>query len=203
MLAASKNRSEGLYSAWVTVRWKKNNGSQSLNKRIGLTMSIRKSRISIAVMWAMIPLTVLGGLPRIGCICANGQHKFFCERHLMKAGDAKCACCYGRGAAQSELANGTHSCPSVSMDCCGAKRASHDGKLPAFGVDCPCRPVVDRSVLITPIKAVLDLDQAAHTPLFLAAVPRMAVISAVSFDHARGELPPPPDLVTTLGVLLI
>ena len=121
----------------------------------------------------------------------------------MRVGDAQCACCYGRDAVKGSAANGMHACPLVAMTCCGAKRASHDGKLPAFGADCPCRPVVDRSVLITPLKAVLDLDQAGHTPLFLAAVPRMAVVPAVSFDHARGELPPPPDLVTTLGVLLI
>jgi len=29
------------------------------------------------------------------------------------------------------------------------------------------------------------------------------VVPAVCVDHARGDLPPPPDLVTTLGVLLI
>ena len=166
-------------------------------------MSIRKSRFSIAVMWAMIPLTVFAGLPRIGCVCASGQHKFFCERHLTQAGDAQCTCCYGRDEAKNAPSSRTHACSLATMNCCGAKRAAHNGTQPAFGADCPCRPVVDRSVTITVVKAVLDLDQAEHMPLFLSAVSTLPVVSRVSFDHARGALPPPPDLVTTLGVLLI
>jgi hypothetical protein len=166
-------------------------------------MSIRKSRFTIAVLWAMIPLTVFAGIPRIGCICASGQHKVFCERHLMKAGGAQCACCYGRDAAKYQPANSAQACSLSTTSCCGAKRAAQDQKGPAFNTDCPCRPVVDRTVSIAAAKAVLDLDQADHTPLFLAALPIVAVVPAVSFDHARGDLPPPPDLITTLGVLLI
>jgi hypothetical protein len=63
--------------------------------------------------------------------------------------------------------------------------------------------VIDQSVVIAAVKAVLDLDRADHTPLFLATVPAFVLAPGVSFDHARGDLPPPPDLVTTLGVLLI
>jgi hypothetical protein len=166
-------------------------------------MSIRKSRFSIALMWGMIPLMVFGSLPRIGCICANGQHKFFCERHVEGAHDAQCACCYGRQATTRETASDGHSWPTSVMSCCGVKRASHDAGTPAFATDCPCRPVVDRPVVIAAVKALLDLDQAGHSPLFLAAVPAFVQVPSVSFDHARGDLPPPPDLVTTLGVLLI
>ena len=167
-------------------------------------MSIRKSRFSIAVMWAMIPLMVFGSLPRIGCICANGQHKFFCERHLTSAQRVpQCSCCYGRQAASNETSGDTHSCPMSGTTCCGAKRVAKNSGSPAFATDCPCRSVVDQTVVITAVKAVLDLDPASHTALVLAAVPAFVVVPAVCFDHARGDLPPPPDLVTTLGVLLI
>jgi hypothetical protein len=166
-------------------------------------MFIRKSKLKIALMWAMIPLMVFGSLPRIGCICANGQHKFFCQRHLTGAHDAQCTCCYGRPTASSERAGKTRGCPTDVLTCCGAKRVSRHGESPAFGTDCPCRPVVDRAVVIAPVKAMLDLDQADHTPLVLAVAPIFALVPGVSVNHARGDLPPPPDLITTLGVLLI
>lgn len=166
-------------------------------------MSFRKSKFSIAVMWAMIPLMVFGSLPRIGCICANGQHKFFCERHLTRAHDAQCSCCYGRQTAPSATAAKSGSCPNGVMNCCAAKRVTHHDGSPAFATDCPCRPVVDRPVVIAAVKALLDLDRVDQTPLFLATAPIFELVPSVSLDHARGNLPPPPDLVTTLGVLLI
>jgi hypothetical protein len=58
-------------------------------------------------------------------------------------------------------------------------------------------------VVITAAKATLDLDQAEHTPLFLSIAAIFDLVPAMCVDHARGDLPPPPDLVTTLGVLLI
>lgn len=154
-------------------------------------------------MWAMIPLMVFGSLPRVGCICANGQHKFFCERHLTRAHNAQCTCCYGRQTVAGESAGKMRGSPTSVMACCGAKRVAKDNGSPAFATDCPCRPVVDRPVVIAAVKALLDLDRADHTPLFLAAAPIFELVPGVSFDHARGNLPPPPDLVTTLGVLLI
>jgi hypothetical protein len=56
--------------------------------------------------------------------------------------------------------------------------------------------------VIRPVKAVLNLDLTDQTPLFLAPAPIFAIVP-VCFEHARGDLPPPPDLITTLGVLLI
>jgi hypothetical protein len=166
-------------------------------------MSIRKTKFSIAVMWAMIPLMVFGSLPRIGCICANGQHKFFCERHLNSdQGAAQCSCCYGRHTVAGGTATDVRSCSTGEMSCCGAKRLAKDNESPSFAGDCPCRSVVDRPLVIAAVKVLLDLDQADHTPLFLAALPAFVLVPGVSFDHARGD-PPPPDLVTTLGVLLI
>lgn len=164
---------------------------------------IRRNRFSIALLWAMIPLTVFGSIPRIGCICANGQHKFYCQRHLMKSGAPRCACCYGRDGAAGDSAQANQPCHLGARTCCGSRPVSNKGKLPALGAESPCRPVLDRPVFTIAVKAVLDLNQSEHTPLLPAVTPVLAIVPAVSFDHARGDLPPPPDLVTTLGVLLI
>jgi hypothetical protein len=166
-------------------------------------MAIRNSRFSIALVWAMIPLTVFGSIPRVGCICANGQHKFYCQRHLMQAGAPRCACCYGRDGATGDSTGSSQACRLGATACCGSNPASNDGKLPTLGAECPCRPVLDRPVFTIAVKAVLDLDQSEHAPLLLAVAPVLAVVPGVSFVHARGDVPPPPDLVTTLGVLLI
>jgi hypothetical protein len=166
-------------------------------------MSVHRSRFAVALMWAMIPLMVFGSLPRVGCICASGQHKFFCERHLSSPDDARCTCCYGRQSPTGKTAGKAGNFRTSVLTCCGAKRGTHDNESPAFGVDCPCRPVIDRPVVITAVKATLDLNHADHTPLFLSTAPIFELVPAMCVHHARGDLPPPPDLVTTLGVLLI
>lgn len=137
----------------------------------------------------------------MGCICANGQHKFFCERHRMDAGDARCICCYGRAAAERETAKGTHASPGT-LTCCGSKRVARGGGQPALGTDRPCRPVLDRPELLSAAKATLNLDQADHTPLFVATSPPPAT-GCGAWAMPAYQLPPPPDLVTTLTVLLI
>jgi hypothetical protein len=159
-------------------------------------MAIRKSRFTIVMMWAMIPLIVFGSLPRMGCVCANGQHKTFCQRHQQGTAGGRCVCCeHARAMASSKAAHDT--------DVCGSQvdKAGCDG--PAFDTGRPCRPVVDRAVLLTTTKSLLDLDRVNHTPLFVAAelLPNSGISIAVDYTH--GELLPPPDLVITLGVMLI
>jgi hypothetical protein len=55
---------------------------------------------------------------------------------------------------------------------------------------------------VTAAKAALDLDRDV-APLFAAVELLSAVITPVAADFFRGESLPPPDLITTLGVLLI
>jgi hypothetical protein len=61
---------------------------------------------------------------------------------------------------------------------------------------------VDRADLVTSAKAALDLDRVDLAPLFVAVEFLPAISTSVQVDSLR-ELLPPPDLVTTLGVLLI
>jgi len=165
-------------------------------------MCIRKSRFTLALLWAMIPVTVLGSVPRMGCICANGQHKFFCERHRAIASDARCVCCFGRDAARSVPTKGSSAVPGA-MTCCGSKRLMKSTGQPEFSADRPCRPVLDRPQFVSVAKATLDLDLSDQTPSFLATAPTASPVGGFSLNHGGGDVPPPPDLVTTLGVLLI
>ena len=168
-------------------------------------MSFRKSRLSIALVWAMLPLTVLGSLPRMGCICADGQHKIFCERYRMNAADEGCVCCHGRPGKKNEVARKTdRGSAAGERACCKSKRPVHKtGELPTFCSGRPCRAVVDRPALITAVKVVLDLDQADQEPLLLALHPVSVDATSVSLEASHDNRPPPTDLITTLGVLLI
>jgi hypothetical protein len=159
-------------------------------------MAIRKSRFTIVMIWAMIPLIVFGSLPRLGCVCANGQHRIFCERHRQATARGQCACCdHAKLMASSKAGHDANEC--------GARGDESACDSPAFDTGRPCRPVVDRAVLLTAAKSSLNLDQAAHTPLFVAVELLPASGPSIAADYTHGELLPPPDLVITLGVMLI
>jgi hypothetical protein len=168
-------------------------------------MSIRKSRFTTALMWAMIPLTVFGSLPRMGCICANGQHKLFCERYRNCDADGRCTCCYGRATAKIRASQETQSRPGGEMTCCSHRRAGTATDCPVVGSDRPCRPVLHNAVYLNSPKLSLDLDRADCLPPFavLAFEPLPAIVPNIAADFMRGELLPPPDLVITFGVMLI
>lgn len=124
------------------------------------------------VMWAMIPLTLLSGVPRIGCICANGERKLLCARHLdsllhgtpqrADAEDGLCECCYGR-----QPAGQTKSCCGRSKGPCPPSSRVHSASSPG------CTSVVSAPVL-PPLVAVtlaphsdclclLTVDTAGHS----------------------------------------
>ena len=159
-----------------------------------------KTRFAAVLIWAMIPLTVFASLPRVGCICANGQHKFYCERSRMSGSEGLCTCCYGKGPAKAAVQGAT----STPMACCGHERSRCANRMAAVASDRPCRPVLDRSIFVQGAKASsIDLARAEHAPLFTAVGLLPLLACGVAHDFDRRELLPPPDLVITLGVLLI
>lgn len=157
-------------------------------------------------MWALIPLTVFGSLPRTGCICANGQHKFFCQRLGTASGNGRCACC-DRAAAAARSAGQAESCaePASDMPCCASPNGGCATEIPFVGADRPCRPVVDRAVFLSSAKSALDLDRVEWLPALAttASESPAGVAACVTANSLRRELLPPPDLVITLGVMLI
>jgi hypothetical protein len=165
----------------------------------GAAMPIRKTRITKVLMWAMIPLIVVGSMPRMGCICADGQHKMFCQRHLQGNRTGGCVCCQG----QKAVADGCATKHSPTQGCCQSAGGKCSSECPSLAEGRPCRPVVDRNDIVTATKAALDLDRVDAAPPFAAVELLPAVIAPVAADFFRGESLPPPDLITTLGVLLI
>ncbi len=101
-----------------------------------------------------------------------------------------------RGREELAASAGGHSC------CRGAHGKRPSGS-PELVTGRPCKPVVDRLESVTSAKAALDLNRVDPAPLFAAVENLPAVVTAVEADYASGDSPPPPDLVTTLGVLLI
>lgn len=139
----------------------------------------------------------------MGCICANGQHKMFCERNRNCDGHGRCTCCYGKATANPRVADATQSRPTGEMACCRHSRGGCATEIPVVGSDRPCRPVLDKVVYLNGPKSSLDLDRAEFTPLFATFEPLTAIVPTVAADFSHGELLPPPDLVITFGVLLI
>jgi hypothetical protein len=164
-------------------------------------MLLQKSRFTIALLWAMIPLTVFGSQPRMGCICANGQHKLFCQRHLQRDTDRRCTCCYGKDTADPAADDGVQGPRKAS--CCACNGTTGKSDRPSVQSDRPCRPVLDKTIYLTGPKWSLDLDRLGAAPLFLAFESRPVIERSIVAGGHRGELLPPPDLVVTLGVLLI
>ncbi len=154
-------------------------------------------------MWVMIPVLVAGTLPRMGCICADGTHKFFCQRHRQGNRTGPCVCCEGRNARADARGREELAASAGRHSCCRGADGKRPSESPELGTGRPCKPVVDRVEIVTSAKAALDLDRLARAPLFAAVELPPAVVAAVDADYASGESPPPPDLVTTLGVLLI
>ncbi len=150
----------------------------------------------------MIPLIVLGSLPRMGCICADGQHKTFCQRHLQGNREGGCVCCEGRKDAATTRGSEKADLSTKGRTCCqgGGKRSSES---PGFSQGRPCRPVVDRTEIVTPAKASLDLDRVDVLPHFLAVQQPSAVTPVIAQRVTLENRVLRPDLITTLGVLLI
>lgn len=160
-----------------------------------------RKRLSTAFVWALVPFTVVSGIPRIGCLCADGQHKLFCGKQLATA-------CCANGAAQSSA------CP-----CCHNAGLAKPAK-PAACTHCrtPDSPRPDETTVsqtgctryfVTPdVPTIQKVVSAPHPLPELAAfdlVPNIRTLSAVApvREPARDSDLPVPDLLIAHQVFLI
>ena len=137
----------------------------------------------------------------MGCICADGTHKVFCQRHRQGNHSGPCICCEGRNARVAVRGAEERPASAGGHSCCQATHGKRPSGVPELGAGRPCTPVVNRIEIVTSVKVALD--RVDPTPLFAAVELPPAIVAAVEADYPRGESLPPPDLVTTLGVLLI
>lgn len=185
-----------------------------------------RTRFSIGVVWAMIPLTLVSALPRMGCICADGRYKVVCDRirsdacrpvETAAAEAGTCSCCHRHGQAaddskgcktsderkqQSGKAAASHSCcqraAERAPDCSGSAPG-----MQSTDADRCCTPVLSAPLLPPVVSAaVLSLDCASPvfiTPYDLPSLPHVCAGMVAEREHVL----PPIDRVVINQVFLI
>jgi hypothetical protein len=171
-------------------------------------MFLHAPRFSVFMMWALIPLTVVGSLPRIGCICANGNHKLFCQRHLNRrcldhsesAGNsALCACCYKSAA--THASRPTTSLSRAVAGCCHHNHRPSNEKSVKAGC---CTPLVGIPVLPPVAQNVAAPDLSAAQALLIDTIDLLAMPATFPTRvSVRNPDLPVPDLVIAHQVFLI
>jgi hypothetical protein len=158
-------------------------------------MTVPSGILRITCVWALLPLTFVSGLPQLRCLCAEAQGKRFCECCFaateQNAPESLPPCCREHRAKASKAGSSEHSACPV----CGAVHATPRSgcfylKVGAARLVSPHVDVQDHLV----IQAV-----ALVSPAPLATV----VVGQRHAVEPAASLPPPDDLVTMLGHLLI
>lgn len=114
-------------------------------------------RLFAAIVWGMVPFLIASGMPRVGCVCSNGDHRPFClgVQHDGQSPAKSCLTCNGCEGCAAAPTNHSAS-GSADRNCCG-----QPGGLPSSGVtpsEHCCQPY-----LILP--NVVKVDVAASPPL--------------------------------------
>lgn len=157
-----------------------------------LKMAIFGKTVPIFLVWLTAISTLIAGLPRLECRCPNGHVKPFCISSILPlaggcGGDGKC-CCGKRG---------------IYAGCCARHSLEH-GRPSLQRSSCVKTPASGTIAIVEAKTAVVqDFVTATGCP---AALPGNTCCSA----DVRGRLlakthllPPPADLITLLGHLLI
>jgi hypothetical protein len=172
----------------------------------GAPMRTFRNRRAVIVVWTMVALTLVSGVPRIGCVCANGQHKLFCGKQFVKtccqdgaAQNGNCPCCHG-----SELAGvtGHASCGGESSGgCTNHAQNSGDGK----SISSRCCTRYMASPVVPTVEKNVPTPNALHDLALLDFVPNwtIAEVAAPARDTVRNPQLPIPDLVIAHQVFLI
>jgi hypothetical protein len=165
-------------------------------------MHFRRSQVSAAITWGMIPLTFWGVLPGTGCICTSGQYKLFCtgalDRGRCNGGQktapasqlAGCACQHCGGASATDSGEGQRACcqSSGSRDSAPGTCCHLIARSPAT-VSSEVTPPIRDALVVALLPPALDLS--------LVALP------TVSKHVDQIDTGPPVDRVIVLCCLLI
>ena len=173
----------------------------------GVAMKTFRKRRSFAIVWAMVALTLAGGMPREGCVCANGRHKIFCGKQFAKeccqkngqTKSGKCSCCYKSETAQE----------SSSAACADASTAGCPSRDRSTPTDTSVSSKCCSRYTVSPVVPTVEKNVAAPNSLSewaaLEFAPNLVAISAsVSVrELVRNPDLPVPDLVIAHQVFLI
>ena len=184
-------------------------------------------RFSIGVVWAMIPLTLISALPRMGCICADGRYKIICDRigsnacrpaNARAAEPGMCSCCHRHGrspeaSAASKVVSlakkqppraptGHHACCLRVAGCSGKSSAGSSNMQATDGPRC-CTPVLAAPLLPPVVHAdAIPIGLADLTLITVFDLPSVPLVCA-GLVAEREHVLPPVDRVVVNQVFLI
>lgn len=143
-----------------------------------------------AITWLTLAAFLLGGTPRVGCICANGQFTFFCAH---SSGTGSCSCCGGAG-------------KSPARSCCASKQqpASRDQRDATIQAPECCHSAI--AAISVAVKTETESSHPAVSPHeWFAAQAHVALACPPAATHQAPEWnrQPPDDLVIRLQRLTI
>lgn len=173
--------------------------------------SLLHTHLKSGIVWAMLPLAVLSGVPTPRCQCSASERPISCECPCCRgksvsggiASSGQCCCC-GRYCAGSNQAgqNGAariqNAVPKAAQAaCCGSP-----GVQPQHGTSC-CVPVaVDPSVIAASVEAPVISNVFCGVMCTAAAEPLTRHLSSV-VDTGHLHCGPDADLVVVFRCLLI
>lgn len=146
-----------------------------------------RRQLASAMVWMTIPFILASGMPRVGCVCANGDHRPFCRGYLGggKPFSKACSICSGCECCRADTDKSSGGASSHS--CCPNSKASTSSGV-AQSSRC-CQPY-----LIQP--SVLKDNLATQAPPVdneLVWQPELDTLALIVTDLnvATSSLPPP------------
>lgn len=195
----------------VTGFWPKSiNARPELVRIVGFRhMRTIRKYLWATLIWAMVPVTLVAGTPRMACICANGQYKEFCERHLnpccrtgrdQTTEKGLCSCCHKHELAKSRRTAADKS--ETVAGCCQSHRSTGCPGGQAQSERC-CKPVAVVP-LLPPVVQILVLPDLTPMALLVSSDNLLqATMVSPTRESAWNPALPVPDLVIAHQVFLI
>lgn len=152
----------------------------------------------------LLPVTVLSGMPRVGCRCSNGEVHLSCPKlraeQSKRASDATACCDSQKPAAQKSCCGGKQ-----STGCCGSNsRKSPNEDESCCEAGCRCTPVLLKTEVALKLAKACVPDLAQHD-LANTSVTASLLVRVARIEICRIEAKPdvPIDLVVLYERFLI
>jgi hypothetical protein len=150
----------------------------------------------VALVWLTAVTTVIGGTPRLSCLCPNGETKPLCLGTLTPSTSS---CCCGGACCSAEP---IPTAAAASPCCSHAAPAGEEA-----GVESACceQQLIEADVQAAPEKAG-GVSKHSLNPVWLPLAESIASVANQLQSSARGFIPPavpPPDRVVVFQHLLI
>ncbi len=144
-----------------------------------------------SITWLSLVAFLLGGTPRVGCVCADGQFRFFCTQ---STSTPRCSCCGGAG-------------KSPGRSCCASRHQPASGGQRDATIQAPqcCHPAIAAISVVEKNKESESSRPGASTHEWFAAeaLAALACPPAATCQSPDWIRQPPADLVISLQRLTI